>query len=250
MMFLNNDFFMPNGLLSFVDASVQFLLTSEQPTEGTTKYYAHLLYCLIREDFGSNLCSLYGWDIDLDSLGFSLIHRNTRHMFEAYLDLSNLLADPDYIDVMKYCAKEIPFYDGKFNKYKGKRQIFDIPSKCKIAEETCSDEIISEYKDLSRRANQYIHPNVFMEQMSIVEASKKTTILKELLTANLNIFVNAFQKILQLFRNGVQPTLGCANCMYIPPKPCQSCFNNHVNRFKNLIDNGLITYTPPGAGTR
>ena len=130
MLLLNQDLFVHNNILTFIDQSTNILIANNNQLAFEKEYW---LYYYIKEDFISNLRSLYNKDIDLDTFGFSFIRRNTRHMIEAFLDLYNLCNNSNYMTVLKYCAhisKEV----GRYSTYLYKGQ-FTIRSKCNIAKE-------------------------------------------------------------------------------------------------------------------
>ena len=72
---------------------MQLVLLNNQTIVAAKEYW---LYYYIKEDFVANFYALYNTDIDLDCFGFTVVQRNTRHAIEAYLDLVNLVEDPEY----------------------------------------------------------------------------------------------------------------------------------------------------------
>lgn len=243
MLYLNRDFYAPNNIVSFVDTSMQVLLTSNPTIISTKEYW---LYYYIREDFWANLYSLYNTDIDLDCIGFSVIHRNTRHLIESFLDLVNLCNDPDYISVLEHNAKK-----GKsLSKYKSYLQkgYFTILSKFKIATQMYHIDIPKSIMELSSKNNKYIHPNVFVSLLTYRDVNLKIGILKELLNTNLDLFLKSYDCLVKKFNGGTYPHLNCTNCSMYSNRQCSECFSNESVKFSNLINNGLITYTNPTAG--
>lgn len=242
MLFLNPDFFTTNNIVGFINASFQVLIQNN-PSIVASKEYRFYYY--INENFSSSFYSLYNTDIDMDYLGFSIIHRNTRHSIEAFLDLINLCSDPDYISVLEHNAKK-GNYNPKFQSYiKGK--FFEIPEKYEIATKMYNRKITSELLKTSSTTNKYTHPNVFIDILTPADYNKKARLLKKLLTTNLYIFTSSYQLILEKFNSNTHPCLNCQNCnIYLSSfHRCDLCFDNECKRFQNLIDNGLFTYTNP-----
>lgn len=243
MMYLNKDFYSLE-LLRLIDPSIQSLLSTYPPENNSVKYYEYMLFHFIREDFVVNIYSLNGWDIDLDSIGFSSIRRNTRHMVEAYFDLINLSFDSNYIEVLKCCSQPQRPYDGEYIKYLNDDSPgFTILVKYRIAKERNQQGGLSKYYKIAERSNCYVHPNVFVRTFPLDKGDEKAHKLKELLKANLEIMMSSYYIILIQFSDGVQPTLMCQGCNYFPPKPCGNCIKMVYNRMKNLIENGLISYS-------
>lgn len=240
MQFLNRDFYNNANLINYVNCSLQVLINSNQNILNTKEY---LLFYYIKENFVSNFYSLYNTDIDMDCLGFSVIQRNTRHSIESFLDLVNLINDPVYLSVMKYCAKQGKYND-KYRKYI-KNRIFNIPAKYNIATKMYSQNIPKILLSVASNSNTYVHPNVFIEIINMNECNKKTDILRQLLDTNLFVLTESYKLIVQKFNNGTFPTLNCQNCVPFWQRNCSMCFENERIRFQNLIDNGLVTYTSP-----
>ena len=67
MLFLNRDFYSPNDIFSFINASVQILLNQNPSILATNEYK---LFFYIKEDFSANFFALYSTDIDMECLGF------------------------------------------------------------------------------------------------------------------------------------------------------------------------------------
>lgn len=243
MMYLNKDFYSLE-LLQLIDSSMQSIYSKKQLQQGSAEYYEHMLFGFIREDFVANFYSLNGWDIDFDAIGFSVIRRNTRHMIEAYFDLINLVADENYIDVMKFCSHEIDTYDGEYSTFRDdKTPGFTIKAKYHISKDKNGAQGLKNLYKLAVASNRYVHPNVFVEYLSFEEQEKKAKILKELLSSDFQVMEEAYRIILEIDSNGLQPTLLCQNCNYFPPRPCGNCVKMAFNRMKNLIENGLISYS-------
>lgn len=114
---------------------------------------------------------MYNIDIDTDYLGFSVIHRNTRHSIEAFLDLINLISDPEYISVLEYGSKK-GNYNLKYQPYiKGK--IFNIPAKYDIATKMYKKTIPSALLQIASENNKHMHPNIFIDIVNPMDYNKK-----------------------------------------------------------------------------
>lgn len=242
MQFLNHDFYSNVNIVSYIDASMQTLINSNQTILNSLE---HLLFYYIKEDFNANFYSLYNTDIDMDCLGFSVIQRNTRHSIEAYLDLVNLISDPDYLSVMEYCARTKREFNRKYKPYIKKNKIFNIPVKYDIATKLYNRDIPEVLLKVASNSNNYSHPNVFIKIIKPDEFSEKAFILRKLLNANLFVLTEAYKLIVQKFNNATFPILNCQNCNPFLARDCGICFENEKAKFQNLIDNGLITYTSP-----
>lgn len=114
---------------------------------------------------------MYNIDIDTDYLGFSVIHRNTRHSIEVFLDLINLISDPEYISVLEYGSKK-GNYNLKYQPYiKGK--IFNIPAKYDIATKMYKKTIPSTLLQIASENNKHMHPNIFIDIVNSMDYNKK-----------------------------------------------------------------------------
>lgn len=240
MLFLNHDFFTPNDIVGFINASFQIIIQNN-PSILASKEYR--LYYYIRENFSSNFYSLYNTDIDMDCLGFSVIQRNTRHSIEAFLDLVNLCIDPDYISVLEYNANKGK-YNSKYQPYI-KGNFFDIPAKYETATKMYKRTLPKDLINTSSKTNKYTHPNVFIDILNSADYNKKAHILKKLLKTNLDIFTSSYQLLIEKFNNNIHPCLNCPNCNIYTFHRCDLCYDNECKKFQNLIDNGLFTYTSP-----
>lgn len=231
MLIVNPDLYAnPNrNIYSFIEASMNYLININPKLRETREFW---LFYYIKEDYFSNLSSLFNANIDFDFLGFPFIRRNTRHAVEAFLDLYNLCMDENYIEVLSYCAgkqKQVKKY-GKY-RYKGQ---FTIQSKCNIAKSEHSMDF-QRFVDISKESNAYVHPNTFMETISMYEKEKKQKILKELLNTNLDLFVRAYRLMLEKFNQNIQPHLGCCNM-----PNCHLCYSGEYNLFSSYINGQLL----------
>jgi len=237
MQFLNRDFYAPNNVLNYIDVSMQAVINRLPAILGTKEY---LLYFYIREDFNANLCAMFNTNIDIECLGFSVLHRNTRHAIEAFLDLLNLSHDLDYLSVLEHCADRKKRYNSKYHSIlQGK---CTIHKKYEIATQMYNENIPHELVDISSETNNYTHPNVFIELLTVNDYSKKSELLRSLLNASFYTLINAYVLLLQKFNNNTLPTLGCCNAF---PRDCMQCFRNEQARFQNLINNSLTIYSIP-----
>lgn len=239
-MFLNNDFYTQCNILGFINSSIQFLSHINPVLLSSNEYR---LFFFIKENFASNLFSLQGVNIDFECMGFPLLHRNTRHSIESYLDLINLCQDDEYLSVLEYCAKKGK-HNPKFAPYKSGK-IFTIHSKHRIATELYGLNSMDVLCDIAGNNNDYIHPNIFTDILTGNDAIKKSDILKLLLSTNIFLLTSGYQAILGKFNNGLQPVLNCSQCQQFTLKNCSACYNTEYMKFNNLVNTGLFTYTPP-----
>lgn len=243
MQFLNREFYNNNGLLDYINSSMQALINMNTAIPSTKEY---MLFFYIKEDFTANFFSLYSTDIDLECLGFSVLQRNTRHSIEAFLDLVNLSNDPDYLTVMEHCDDQRKQYNPKYNSILNGKPC-NIPNKYRIATQMYNENIPKSLVKISSNTNRYTHPNVFVDILNYNDYDKKLEILRNLLNANFYTLTTAYKLMLKIFNNNITPVLTCTACPIPNPylKSCEQCFSNEEARFQNLIKNALITYTNP-----
>lgn len=242
MLIVNRNLYpIPNSgnIYSFIEASINALIAIKPELKLKERKEFWLFY-YIKEDYFSNLASLFNADIDFDFLGFPFIRRNTRHAVEAFLDLYNLCRDENYIEVLSYCAGKQKHVK-KYGKYCYKGQ-FTIQSKCNIAKSEHGMDF-QKFVDVSKECNAYVHPNTFMETISIYEKEKKEKILKELLNTNFDLLVKAYCLMLDKFNQNIQPYLGCLGC-YNGPN-CYLCYREQYNLFYNYINGQLLVSGTP-----
>ncbi len=242
MPFLSADFFAPNTIIGYINASISALLSNNLSMASSKEYW---LFYFIRENYLANISSLHGVELNLDCFGFSLIHRNTRHSIESFLDLVNLYSDSSYMTVLEYCAGNKKDVDNKFIPYLHKGS-FTIQSKYKIANELFAMQIPDSILAISRRSNNYVHPNVLLNIISPDNINARVSLLKELLEINLYMMTKAYELLIKKFVNGVYPCLGCMNCLY-QYNACEQCYRNEKAKMESLIRDGILTYVAPAA---
>lgn len=240
MLMINRNLYNSRNICNFIDASMSYLMKKDPSLRSTKEYW---LFYYIKDDFLANFSSLYNADIDQDFLGFPFIRRNTRHAIESFLDLYNLCMDQDYIEVLKFCAKEQKSA-GKYKQYiysghNSHTGQFTIQSKCNIANEMYGANF-QELVNIAVESNSYVHPNVYMNTIPMEDRLKKQQILKELLHTNLNLFNQAYILMLKRFNQGEQPCLSC--CIY---PNCIQCYNNMYNEFYFCIEKQLLIEVTP-----
>lgn len=240
MLFLNRDFFTPNDIVAYINVSVQSIIQNNPVITSHKEYW---LYYYIKENFTSCFYSLYNVDIETDYLGFSVIQRNTRHSIESFLDLINLISDPEYMSVLEYCARK-GNYNSKYQPYI-KGTIFNIPAKYDIATKMYNRKFPLDLLKIASENNKHVHPNIFINIINPTDYTKKATLLKKLLNTNLYLFTSAYQLLLEKYNNSTIPLLHCTNCNSYPYKQCNICYNMECAKFQNLIDNALFTYNNP-----
>lgn len=223
------------SIYNFIDASVGRLIEKTPGLRSTKEYW---LFYYIKDDFLSNFSSLYNADIDQDFLGFPLIRRNTRHAIEAFLDLYNLCMDQGYMEVLKYCSGEQKNVE-RYKDYLHNGQ-FTIQSKCNIAKDEYGMNF-QELVDIAKESNSYIHPNVFMNTISVEERAKKQEILKNLLTLNLKLFDKAYGLLFERFEKDGWPFLHLGCCNYLN---CRQCHQNAYDSFYYCIQKQLLVEVP------
>lgn len=229
MLSVNKMLYNPNNIYNFINTSVDWMVDNIPDMKASKEYW---LFYFIKDDYFANLSSLYNANIDLDFLGFPVIRKNTRHAIESFLDLYNLCMDQDYLQVLKYCAHQQK-NAGKYSDYLYRGQ-FSIQSKCNIAKKMY-DRDFQSLVDLSQKSNEYIHPNVFVDVISVNEKDKKKDILKELLHTNIFLLTQAYRLLLKKFNQNMQPHLSC--CVN---GICLQCYQMLYNNLSNLIDTQLL----------
>lgn len=233
MLIVNKMLYQSCNLYNYIEASINRLVNNNLDLTVSKEYW---LFYFIKDDFRANFSSLYGTNIDLDFLGFPVIQKNTRHAIESFLDLFNLCNDQDYMEVLKHCAHEQKS-TGKYSAYLYKEQ-FSIQSKCKIAKEKYGADF-QFLVDLSKKSNAYIHPNVFVDVISVSEKDKKESILKELLSTNTYLFDYAYRLILKRFNQDLHPYLGCCT-----KTQCIQCYRTEYEKILTYIDTQLLIEIP------
>lgn len=238
MLYVNAKLYEPKNIYNFIEASITLIINSIPNLTSQKEYW---LFYFIKDDFWANWSSLCNANIEQDFLGFPLLRKNTRHAVEAFLDLYNLCMDSEYMTVLKYCARQHK-NSGKYTEYLFHNQ-FSIQSKCKIAIDMYSGErqFFEELVNISRKSNEYIHPNVFVDVISVNEQERKEQILKEMLNANFLLLTNAYKLILQRFYHSVQPQLSCLSC-YVNGL-CDQCYQMLCNNFNSIINDELLINT-------
>lgn len=236
MYVLNPGLYQPSNIYNFIEESVNVLLLNNQGLNSQKEYW---LFYYIKEDFFANWISLQNYNIEMDVLGFAHIKRNTRHAIESFLDLYNLSKDADYIEVLKYCAKEKDYNIYKYRNYMYKNQ-FTIKSKFNIAK--CYKGEFKNFIDITHECNSYVHPNVFIDLPTINNMQVKQDVLKRLLSVNIFVFNEAFKILLNKYNGGQYVALSCAGCLYYN---CANCHNNIYNNMNNIICSQLLLSVSP-----
>lgn len=237
MLILNPEFYNTRSFIHFIDASTNALVLNNQAITMQKEYW---LFYYIKEDVISNFYSLQRADINLDFLGFPTIKRTTRHAIEAYIDLFNLCHDPEYIEVMKYCANKENKIAEKYGCYRYKNQ-FTIHSKIQIAKEIHGADM-EHLLYISKDSNSYVHPNVFVDVIGQLDIAKKDAVLRELLMANFLMLHGAYNLLIQKFYNDKQPYLNCMGCAV---GNCRLCYKNAVSNFQQLLNDPLFIEVRP-----
>lgn len=235
---LNPKLYHPSNIYNFIDASVNLLLLNNPRVKSQKEYW---LFYYIKEDFFVNWMSLQNYNIEMDVLGFAYIKRNTRHIIEAFLDLFNLSNDADYIEVLKYCAKERDYNIDKYRNYLYKNQ-FTIQAKINIAK--CYGGEFQKFIDVTNDCNSYVHPNVFIDLAAMNSLQVKQETLRKLLKANYFVFNEAFNLLLKTYNSGQYVLLSCSGCSNCN---CGTCYNDIFYNSEKIIDTQLLLlFTPQG----
>lgn len=236
MYILNSGLYKHPNIYDFVDASVNVLLSRCPGLKFQKEYW---LFYYIKEDFLANWMSLSGYNVEMDIFGFGYIKRNTRHIIEAFLDLSNLSSDSDYIEVLKYCDKKTDCNIERFKDYRCNGQ-FTIQSKINIAKRYGKD--FQKFIGITNECNRYVHPNVFIDLSAISNIDVKRDILENLLQVNLYVYDAAFKILLNKYNGGQYVALSCAGCSYYN---CAKCHDDIYKNMNEIIDKQLLSYVPP-----
>lgn len=229
MIIVNEKMYNCKNIGSFIDASIQCVINDIPDLIAKKEYW---LYYFIKQDFNANMLSLHNVDVSTDFLGFPMIRKNTRHAIEAFFDLYNLCNDSEYIEVLKYCAKKSCNIEN-YKKYLYGKQ-FTIESKYKMMNNIELQSLL----EISKECNAFVHPNVFVNVLSVTDWKNKENILKELLHANVFMLDQAYGLLLKLFFQNKQPILGCQNC--IMGRQCVVCHKQEYDSYMNCINNELF----------
>lgn len=232
MLCVNSILYENGNIEQFINDSVNCMIMNMPGLNMRKEYW---LFYFIQEDFRTNLWSLYQINIDADIFGFPNIRKNTRHAIEAFLDLYNLCSDSDYIELLKFCSKQTSNIE-KYEKYLYNEQ-FTIFSKCKIAREMYGKDF-NFLIDISKKSNEFIHPNVFIDIIPIERRDEKQKILKELVCINCYLLSEAYLLLLKQFNNNKQPYIGCKNCM--GNGNCNGCYRYALDKFNGVADRQLL----------
>ena len=199
---------------------------------------AYRLFYIIRENFQTNLNIFSNTIIDYDCFGFATVKRNTRNSIEAYCDLFNLVANNDYIEIMKK-SSSLPYDRQKYtiymNSFPNSYNDLTIQTKRLIAEKNGLKPMFSsQLKNCIKFYNNYVHPNVFiMEFNNNNNNNNSESDIKELLCINIALEFNALCELTKYVEN---------NYTNISPNDLNthrsslSCMSKIVNDFMNLID--------------
>ncbi len=229
------------NIFSFINTSIQQISYNIPDLFQRKEYW---LFYYIKDDFWANCASLYRMDIEQDFLGFPLIRKNTRHAIEAFFDFYNLCYDPDYMCVLEQCAGERKD-GGKYSKYLYHGR-YTIRVKSEIAKIEHGGEF-EKYLDIYRQCNAYVHPNVFLDVISVTDIRKKEEILKKFLLTNLELLDISYRLFLYRFNQNMQPLLfACHN--RAPYCDCNYCYKKLFNDFQCIVNdpvNPLLTLVNP-----
>lgn len=237
MLLVNPMLYENNSIEQFINASVNCMIRDIPRLNEKKEYW---LFYFIKEDFRMNLWSLYQTDIDVDFFGFPMIRKNTRHAIEAFLDLYNLCSEQEYMEILKYCAKQKSDIQ-KYRKYLYREQ-FTIISKYNIAKEMY-DKDFSFLIEVSKKSNKYVHPNVFIDIIPVEQREEKLKILHELVLTNIYLLNEAYLLLIKQFNSNEHPCIGCMP--YGCNRNCSWCYQCALDKFNRVVNSKLLVEMNP-----